>query len=124
MPAGRPPIFETPEQMQDVIDSYFHECQENQRPLLITGLAYHLGMTRQSLCNYEKRDQFFDTIKRAKLRVEMSLEEALHNPACTGTIFNLKNNFEWKDTREFTGEGGGPIEFRFTPVRAHADGND
>lgn len=100
MPAGRPPKYATAEELELVIESYFSECKANDKPPTITGLAYALDMTRQSLCNYESRDEFFDTIKKAKQRVEMFLEESLHNNSVAGTIFNLKNNFGWKDKSE------------------------
>ena len=68
----------------------------------MSGLAYYLGISRQTLVNYSNQDQFFDTIKKARDRVQMQLEEnALSNKANpTFTIFNLKNNFDWKDKIE------------------------
>jgi len=107
MPAGRPLLYETPEQMQAIIDAYFEErfCFDPPKPPTISGLAYALEMTTESLRNYESRDEFFATVKRAKQRVEMSLEERLDAAAPTGAIFNLKNNFGWKDQQDhaFTG---------------------
>ena len=50
--------------------------------------------------NYEGREGFVDTVKRAKARVEVRLEERLDGSNATGTIFNLKNNFGWKDVQE------------------------
>ena len=44
---------------------------------------------------------FFDIIKKAKLRVEEYLEKRLiKDSSCTGIIFNLKNNYGWKDKQE------------------------
>ena len=108
MPAGRPPEFKTPEEMQAAIDEYFSEDGDAYMGMgedrifapTISGLAFHLGLSRQSLCNYEKKDEFLDTIKRAKSRVEIALEQRLFGQAVTGTIFNLKNNFGWKDKTE------------------------
>lgn len=124
MPAGRPPKYKTPEEMQEVIDAYFLACKVNnlddpeayleklpdhqqeaikdiddRRPT-ICGLAYVLDMSRQALCDYEKKDQFLDTIKKAKLRIEKHLEQRLDGNAAVGTIFNLKNNFGWKDSQD------------------------
>jgi hypothetical protein len=66
----------------------------------MSGLAYALDMDRKSLLNYSKDEKFFPTIKKAKEKVEQQLEEnALSNKSnSTFTIFNLKNNFGWKDT--------------------------
>ncbi len=70
------------------------------RPATITGLAYHLGFTsRQALINYEEKPEFVDTIKRAKLRIEMAYEESIHGKNAAGPIFALKN-FGWTDRQE------------------------
>jgi hypothetical protein len=123
MPAGRPPKYKTPEEMQRIIDLYFLACKATmtgdtdlledlpEEDLLIvndvegsmptvTGLSYTLGMSRQALIDYEKKSEFLDTIKAGKQRIEMFLEERLYHTACTGTIFNLKNNYGWKDKQE------------------------
>jgi hypothetical protein len=98
MPAGRPPTYETPEAMQADIDGFFAMCVAEDRPPTISGLAYHLNLSTESLRNYEGKPEFLATVKRAKQRVEVSLEERLHESAPTGAIFNLKNNFGWKDS--------------------------
>jgi len=100
MPAGRPPKFETPEEMQVAIDEYFAEKFASEKPPTIAGLDYHLDMSTEALRNYEARDGFLATVKRAKQRVEIHLEERLDGSAPTGAIFNLKNNFGWKDKTE------------------------
>jgi len=107
MPAGRPLKFKTPEELQEKIDAYFDYCDSFQdsngvpvKPYTICGLALWLDVDRETLTNYEKRDEFFGTVKKAKLRVEQQLEEKLHGNCVTGLIFNLKNNFGWKDRSE------------------------
>lgn len=95
--AGRPLKFESPEQMQKLIDKYFAETPEQE--LTITGLALALDTDRQTLINYEKRDEYFDTIKKAKTRIELSYEKALRKYGRTGDIFALKN-FGWSDKQE------------------------
>ena len=107
MATGRPPLFTSAEDMQVIIDEYFEECKkinketgvETFQPTM-SGLAYALEMDRRSLCNYSKKEEFFPTIKRAKAKVECALESNLYNNSVTGTIFNLKNNFDWKDKTE------------------------
>ena len=101
MPAGRPLKYKTPEEMQIVIDRYFAECEKTERPLTISGLAYALDMSRQAICDYSEKSKFLDTIKKAKLKVESSIESGLMKGYnATGCIFNLKNNFGWKDKTE------------------------
>jgi hypothetical protein len=100
--AGRPPIFETAEQMQAAIDQYYLDCDARKVPLTMSGLALAIGMSRGQLSVYEGRDAFTDTIKHARARVENQLEEGLltRERQVAGHIFNLKNNFGWKDVQE------------------------
>ena len=99
---GRPKIFNDVKEVEEKINAYFNYCEEKEKPYTMSGLAYYLGISRQTLVNYSNQDQFFDTIKKARDRVQMQLEEnALSNKAYpTFTIFNLKNNFDWKDSNE------------------------
>jgi len=94
MPAGRPLKFKTPEELQLMIDEYFSSTPKEE--WTITGLALALDTYRQTLLNYEEKDEFLDTIKKAKQKVENSYELDLKKSGRTGTIFALKN-FDWKD---------------------------
>lgn len=94
---GRPLKFKTPEELQEKIDVYFEETDKEE--WTITGLALALDTYRQTLVNYEEKDEFMDTIKRAKLKVENGYEIDLKKSGRTGTIFALKN-FDWKDKTE------------------------
>jgi len=95
---GRPRKYQSVEQLQSAIDSYFKSTKK----VTVTGLALHLGFnSRQSLINNEGySEEFLDAIKRAKTRVEMYYEEHLVESNAAGSIFALKN-FGWKDTQEF-----------------------
>lgn len=100
---GRPRIYNTGEELQEAVDSYFSQevCD-----FTITGLALYLGFCdRQSLYDYEDNDLFSCIIKTAKLRVENAYEKKLNSPACTGAIFALKN-MKWKDKTEVEQSGG------------------
>lgn len=98
--AGRKVKYETPDQLQILIDDYFTASKELKQHPTITGLAYHLDLTREGLAHYSKKNEFTDTIKRAKQRVEAYIEQRLFEANATGSIFNLKNNFGWKDKTE------------------------
>lgn len=108
--AGRPPAYETPEQMQEVIEAYFAMCDEGKPykrvvkgavveltepiPYTMSGLALALGFTsRQTLLNYEGKPAFVDVIKRARTKVlegcELALMRGDRNP--TGPLFLAKN---------------------------------
>lgn len=93
-------FFETPEQMQELIDAYFVACDKDKTPLTITGLALALGFcSRQSIYDYEKRHVYSYTIKRARLTVEQSYELDLRTQYSSGPIFALKN-LGWSDKIE------------------------
>lgn len=109
---GRPPKFESVEDLEKKIDEYFDSCTIKTDgigtvisygdTLTITGLAFHLGFeSRQSFYDYEQKQEFSYTIKRARLRVEMFYERRLTGTSPTGAIFALKN-FGWKDSQEIT----------------------
>lgn len=126
---GRPPKYKKSSEMQVKIDEYFKKCEgvilkneqgypvtnkkglvylEKPRPPTITGLALALGFTsRQALLNYQFKKEFFDTVTRAKARVELYNEEALYTKeGCNGAKFNLSNNFDgWAEKSEVETKG-------------------
>lgn len=99
---ARPLKFETVEKLEEMIESYFVNCDQEKEPYTITGLALWLDTNRETLLNYEERPEFFDTIKRAKLKCENWVEKGLlkNQVNATAGIFNLKNNYGWKDKTE------------------------
>jgi hypothetical protein len=121
---GRPPAYNTAEQMQGIIEKYFKDCEgtkatdengqyiltkygylydKEPEPPTITGLALALGFnSRQSLLNYEGKNEFVDTITRAKARVEKYAESRLFDKdGANGAKFSLANNFKaWKEKQE------------------------
>lgn len=108
---GRPLKFKNIEMLEGAINDYFEMCDSQHEPYTITGLALALDIDRKTLINYEKREEFFHTIKKAKLKVENYLEKRLINDnSTTGIIFNLKNNFEWKDKQEVEHSGNVKLE--------------
>ncbi len=111
MAGGRPPKFESVDSLQKQIYVYFAKCDQDDEPYTITGLALALDTTRQTLINYEEKDEYLDTIKKAKTMVEQYAEKRLFSGTPTGAIFALKN-FGWKDKQEteLSGKDGKPIE--------------
>lgn len=118
MPAGRPLTFKTVEALQDVIDEYFVWCDERLKkvwfektqsegliadpaPYTMSGLARRIGLSRQALMEYSHKDLFGDAIKEAREKVHEDVETRLMDgKAQAGAIFNLKNNFGWRDKTE------------------------
>lgn len=99
---GRPRAFNSVEELESKINDYFEYCNKENKPYTMSGLAYYLDVDRKTIVNYTKDEEYFPTIKKARDRVQMQLEEnALMNISnSTFTIFNLKNNFDWKDRIE------------------------
>jgi hypothetical protein len=116
-PCGRPRIFSSPEELQIKIDKYFEEAESKGKPLTMSGLAIALGIERATLCNYNKDEEYFETIKKARAKVESSFEELLlSGKATAGIIFALKNNFGWADKNELevSGNKDKPLEVIIT----------
>ena len=104
---GMIPNYDSADSMQIKIDEYFNI---NKVPT-IPGLAFHLGFAQsKSLYDYEKKEEFWYVIKRAKLRIESFNAEQLHlsKGNITGVIFTLKN-MGWVDSHVLTGEDGKDI---------------
>ena len=99
---GRPPKYTNVEEVQTIIMEYLNEHCTVDDPPLMTGLAMVLGLSRQGLCEYSRKDMFSDTIKRAKQYVENINEKMLITKKTSpiGNIFNLKNNFAWRDDKQ------------------------
>ena len=98
---GRPKAFKSVKEVEEKINSYFNYCEEKEKPYTMSGLAYYLGIDRKTLLNYSKNEEYFHTIKKARDKVQMQLEECLYRLGNnSGVIFNLKNNFDWKDKIE------------------------
>lgn len=119
---GRPPHYETVEDLILAINDYFNNGVKKRHVIIgkapnqevielevptITGLALHLGFeSRQSFYDYEKRDGFSYTIKKARLFIEKEYEEQLQVGNTTGAIFALKN-MGWIDKTQSDITSGG-----------------
>lgn len=100
---GRPPLFNSPEEMQVAIDRYFNETTSKvitktgvdyiDGPFTMTGLALALGFSsRQSLYEYEEHEQYADTVSRARARVIAYAEGRLYDrDGAMGAKFALSN---------------------------------
>lgn len=116
MPAGRPRIYETVEELEKLIEEYFENSKgtmlldKDENPVVFkgmpiyvdgyhpttTGLALFLGFkSRQALLNYQGRPEFNDAITRAKLRIEDYANQRLFDKdGVQGAKFTLTNNYE------------------------------
>ena len=105
---ARPRKFDNAGDLQEKIESYFIKCEDEKKPYTVSGLCVHLDVTRETLSQYEKKKEFSDTIKKAKTMIENWIEEnaLLNKLNSVVAIFNLKNNFGWKDKQELEHSGG------------------
>lgn len=121
---GRPPYYSSPAKMQEAIDAYFVSCEGKpflddegepvmdkygnhvivgSKPPTVTGLAIALGFTsRLALLNYQEREEFVNTVTRAKARIEEYAETRLFDrDGVQGAKFSLSNNFSgWAEKSE------------------------
>lgn len=117
MPAGRPPIIASPEEMDEKIQEYFDSLRHEDKDGIthwdtptMSGLALALGfVSRQSLADYEARDGYSYSIKRARLLIKDYWEKKLAGTAPTGAIFWLKNHDDYRDKQEVEATGSGLV---------------
>jgi hypothetical protein len=119
---GRPLLYNSPEDLEKAILEYYKECKDNKKTIItkegkeikisfpliptIAGLAYHLGIDRHTIYNYEKRDEYFHTIKKARDYILSQMESSLMNSDgnVTGKIF-LAKNYGYTDKKEIEHSG-------------------
>lgn len=94
---GKPPMYTSPEELSEKVDSYF----EDEDSPTWSGLALYLGFNSRQALNYymDEKPGYLDPLKKALLKIEIEYEKGLagRNPA--GSIFALKN-FGWTDRQE------------------------
>ncbi len=108
MAGWRPLKYSKVEEITPLIDKFFLETPREE--WTITGLAIALDTSRDTLLDYEWRDEFSDAVKKAKLKVENSYEIDLKKSWRPWTIFALKN-FDWKDKSETENKNDDTITF-------------
>lgn len=117
MKAGRKRLWSSAKDLQEAVDLYFRDCEENHRYPSVTGLALHLGFTcRQALYRYTDRDsmaedkasdEFVTIITCAKSRIEeANIQAAYDRDASAGARFVLQNGFGYSDKKEVDLSGG------------------
>ena len=120
---GRPLKFKTPKELKTKVKDYFQRCDDWKIikkiswwevvsmnvpiPYTVEGLCVYLDIDRKTLLNYqwerewqkELDSEFVHTVKNAKQKILSNMQERAllweSNPAVS--IFNLKNNYWFKD---------------------------
>jgi hypothetical protein len=98
---GAPRIYTEVDDMQKHMENYFAWADYKGFPYTMPDMALFLGFSSvQSLWEYiAYSDAFSEAIKKAKLVIEAQRTRALIQcrTSPVGIIFDLKNNFGWKD---------------------------
>ena len=93
--------YKTIEELQTAIDKYFKDRDKHKKPYTMSGLIRSLGIDKNTFYSYSNQELFSPTIKLCRLKIEEQLEECLYRPGNnSGIIFNLKNNYGWRDQQE------------------------
>lgn len=94
-------------ELKRIAKKYFNKCDQEQRPYTMSGLAESLGIARRTLKDYERRDDFGETVAAFKRKIEAQMEERmlLGTSAAGPSQFSLKNNFNWTDKIELETHG-------------------
>ena len=105
MTMGRPPKWKTPEDLFDAVKSYFKHIEDSPGKMPTkAGLAIHLDTTRETLGDYEKKENFSDAIKKAYILIEEAWNQRLAGTTPTGSIFYLKAAFLYRDRVDITSD--------------------
>jgi hypothetical protein len=101
-PVGRPPKFDSPEQLEQLSKSWWESIEGTEEIPDIETWAIALDTTRKTLFEYEDKPNFSNTIKRWKDRIFASKKQlALRgklNPAIF--IFDAINNTDYRNRTE------------------------
>lgn len=93
--------YETVEEFEGKINEYFETRELEEKPLTMTSLAVYLGMCRETFWRYSQLEGYKEVYDFAKTRCEAFNEEMLYfKNSVTGSIFNLKCNYGWKEEKE------------------------
>ena len=94
--------FRTPDDLIEGIERYFKECESEKEMPTKGGLALSLNISKESLGDYIKRDNYSDSLKRAYNLIENAWVQRLTGQSVAGVIFYLKNAFskDWRDKQE------------------------
>lgn len=122
-PGGRPPKFTNVDDLQLLIDNYFNEIENSDEIADIEGMCMRLDISRETLNQYQQKEEFSDAIKRAKTKIfqikkQMAMKGRL-NPIIF--IFDAKNNHNYVDKQEIEQKTDSNINITFDIPRPKQD---
>ena len=116
---GRPPLFKTEKALKKAVDAYFnaisskkaipgalsadgeqyYEIVFREAPT-VNGLCLFLGISRKTWENYCANENFNFITEQTKMKMEAYCENLLltrEKGSLQGVIFNLQNNYGWRE---------------------------
>lgn len=98
----RPRKIKTVRQLRQIAKDYFAKCDKQTKPYTMSGLAVAMGISRHTLVNYGKDEEFQDEVATFKGIIEAQMEERMltGSSSAAPSIFSLKNNYGWRDKLE------------------------
>lgn len=129
MPVGRPPKFDSPEQLEDMFEQWkasFADGTNSDIPD-VEGLCVHLDTARQTLFDYEKKPEYSDTIKRLKDWIHYKKKQLAMNGKIPPAIyiFDAKNNAGYVDKQEVDQKTSGEVIIKTVSYKdTDSDDND
>ena len=127
---GRPQKY-TPKSLNEKAQEYFDKCDATvlavndktgmvtHKPKTLSGLCLWLWVEKTYISEKAKNEKFSKTIKELRSNVENCIEEWILTWSYSSTpgIFNLKNNFGWRDQKEISWPNGWPIQTQDLTVK-------
>ena len=98
---GRPALFTDPVELQGKVDAYMQKCEEEKIVPTIAEMAFFLGIDRQQLYSYHKKDAFSYIIEKARQYIFGKQERRLANTNTNaGGLIFLAKNYGYNDRQE------------------------
>jgi len=111
---GRPPKFESPEQLQQMFEEWQATFTKDVDEIPdVEGFCIYLDTARQTLFDYEQKNEYSDTVKRIKdwiiykkkqLAMKGKIPPAIY-------IFDAKNNAGYVDKQEIDSRNTHTVKF-------------
>jgi hypothetical protein len=112
-----PPTFNDVDAFAESVDQYFQMCSRRDLDPNHVGLARYLGVPKRTLNEYTRKEGFKHILEMAKEIMEDDLIQKLANKdyATAGVIFNLTNNYGWKQPNQIEHSGSIAVAHSHVP---------
>jgi hypothetical protein len=99
---GRPKKWATPQELQEKINAFFDYCKKQNEHPIVEGLCIFLNCDKQTILNYQAKDEYGEIIENAKLRIANHVMGRAMSGEINPTIaiWISKNHYGYKDKTE------------------------